>query len=969
MNKRFSTILTMVLLLMGALFSNANAALTYKYTAGASTQTLKNGLKVYLSDAGVNFLSSTGVSGKSGSFTFKTGTDAEWFEIADFGQVNNEYQFKLKNQNGKLIYAKAGVSNVEAADAAAVDANTCVFVASKNTTDATITLGGQNLTVDLSSGSDVKFYFASATYTAEELNKNLSNNGFSFVFPEADPQPETNVFNQTVYAVSKTSTQTNVTDLPDGLYFVTKGGKALQEKITANTGAVMGMDEFKNAEFIILDPSAPVVNLIKANGEGYGFKVVKGSDLKATGDLAKDKINCVNNAVFTVSEDDYANEPGKYTMVVGTTSAKPYVVVESGKAPVEVASAVDYSTSFVKVYAYKPASGVAKTYITTISTTTGVNISKAQITGTTWAPASALLKEDAAKIVNIKFVGEKPDAAGAAASPYGKYLVSQDATTFAYNAVAPKDVRLNSAKAQWIVTGFSNSTFTFKNRETDQTIALALYSIEGKTNEFTVASSDKSLTTPSVTSLAGQTIQITDAPALDDFLTLTAEQLAQKAELVFNGSDMVAVPQLYMTENKTNVFVPTKESDDSQLWTVVKGRTLKNEIDYAYLSNGSVKTDKKNAVEVVTYKFQSVKGADEFLQTSDFKEGANAAEFIFQKDLEGNYTMIVYATSYANIFATQNSATKVVASISANSAFDVSKKKYEDAEYSSVNVVFNRLTESLDASTPRKATLDSYQGAVAMNLNANGIMEGVIADKGLTFRLDTADINKDIPSFYISKAIEGDEDGYSNFLFYPTDSIQQWVDDKADYEIYPNYALEGSYTGEATADEDLKAIFRPAIKTGVDTVATYVNGDVVTVAKEANEEKGIAAGVENFKFRVMVVDGGYVIQPLGATDKYLYNLNGRLGFTEDQEKALVITLGDEQTVDNSTIDASSVSVIAIDGAIIVKGAQGKKVTVSNVLGQTIANTVISSDEATIAAPKGYVTVAVEGEAAVKAIVK
>ena len=181
--------------------------------------------------------------------------------------------------------------------------------------------------------------------------------------------------------------------------------------------------------------------------------------------------------------------------------------------------------------------------------------------------------------------------------------------------------------------------------------------------------------------------------------------------------------------------------------------------------------------------------------------------------------------------------------------------------------------------------------------------------------------------------------------------------------------MEGSYTGEATADEDLKAIFRPAIKTGVDTVATYVNGDVVTVAKEANEEKGIAAGVENFKFRVMVVDGGYVIQPLGATDKYLYNLNGRLGFTEDQEKALVITLGDEQTVDNSTIDASSVSVIAIDGAIIVKGAQGKKVTVSNVLGQTIANTVISSDEATIAAPKGYVTVAVEGEAAVKAIVK
>ena len=47
----------------------------------------------------------------------------------------------------------------------------------------------------------------------------------------------------------------------------------------------------------------------------------------------------------------------------------------------------------------------------------------------------------------------------------------------------------------------------------------------------------------------------------------------------------------------------------------------------------------------------------------------------------------------------------------------------------------------------------------------------------------------------------------------------------------------------------------------------------------------------------------------------------------------------------------------------------KNVIITNVLGQTIANTVLSSDEATIAAPKGYVTVAVEGEKAVKAIVK
>ena len=75
------------------------------------------------------------------------------------------------------------------------------------------------------------------------------------------------------------------------------------------------------------------------------------------------------------------------------------------------------------------------------------------------------------------------------------------------------------------------------------------------------------------------------------------------------------------------------------------------------------------------------------------------------------------------------------------------------------------------------------------------------------------------------------------------------------------------------------------------------------------------------------------------------------------------------TSSNDAISASEVSVVATNGAVVINGAQGKKVTISNVLGQAIANTVISSDNATIATPAGVVVVAVEGEAAVKAIVK
>ena len=78
---------------------------------------------------------------------------------------------------------------------------------------------------------------------------------------------------------------------------------------------------------------------------------------------------------------------------------------------------------------------------------------------------------------------------------------------------------------------------------------------------------------------------------------------------------------------------------------------------------------------------------------------------------------------------------------------------------------------------------------------------------------------------------------------------------------------------------------------------------------------------------------------------------------------------DDIATDAIAPEVSTISVTATEGAVVIKGAAGKTVTISNVLGQTIANTVISSSEATISVPAGVVVVAVEGEAAVKAIVK
>ncbi|MDR1645119.1 MAG: DUF6383 domain-containing protein [Tannerellaceae bacterium] len=82
----------------------------------------------------------------------------------------------------------------------------------------------------------------------------------------------------------------------------------------------------------------------------------------------------------------------------------------------------------------------------------------------------------------------------------------------------------------------------------------------------------------------------------------------------------------------------------------------------------------------------------------------------------------------------------------------------------------------------------------------------------------------------------------------------------------------------------------------------------------------------------------------------------------------------EGVVDGATSNeaapaVSEVKVISETGAVTILNAAGKTVAISNILGQTVANAALTSDNARIVLPKGIVIVAVEGEPAIKAIVK
>lgn len=101
-----------------------------------------------------------------------------------------------------------------------------------------------------------------------------------------------------------------------------------------------------------------------------------------------------------------------------------------------------------------------------------------------------------------------------------------------------------------------------------------------------------------------------------------------------------------------------------------------------------------------------------------------------------------------------------------------------------------------------------------------------------------------------------------------------------------------------------------------------------------------------------------------------HNGNWHQNVYEDIYQALLLnTTAQSDATANEDVEVSSVTVIAGNGQITVAGAAGKKVVITNILGQTVANTVVTSDNATIAAPAGVVVVAIEGEDAVKAIVK
>ncbi|WP_128135767.1 DUF6383 domain-containing protein [Parabacteroides sp. AM58-2XD] len=434
--------------------------------------------------------------------------------------------------------------------------------------------------------------------------------------------------------------------------------------------------------------------------------------------------------------------------------------------------------------------------------------------------------------------------------------------------------------------------------------------------------------------------------------------------------------------------VTSKTADQFELIRVKEnGNDKKDKVsyilnDFVYVQNNNVVTSpiEKDTVAFYTYNirfFAPDEDQEYYLGYDDINNKGsfvtNKTEYIIKYNLDGSVSLV---EKNVNTAANSDfrSAIKYLAV-----ADDVQDDQTEETE--KVDVVawsqalyynyendYNKLPvktflvpekvygslEALPQTTEFKNT-DNYGGYLFMKDEFAAVVNPF---ETMTFRLDTVDTDKNIPSFYIRT------EDKAKFLYFATDS----ADSKrvADWRKY-TFAKDNE-------DYATRLIFKDASIASLqdaDTLQTMVDGKLTKVAVKENKVTGVKGGLNKFKFQVIESgdgDGTYVIRNV-AERAYVISVNGNLTLGAEIKAAARFAVDPTIATANESINASGIQVIATNGAVIVKGAAGKTVTISNVLGQKVASTVVTSDEAQIAAPQGVVVVAVEGEAAVKAIVK
>ena len=821
----------------------------------------------------------------------------------------------------------------------------------------------------------------------------------------------------------------NYFEIPAGIYLATgdswkelaktEEGKAILEDNIIDNAAEKEL--FQKMTFLAIDPQdfTTITNTKREDGKGFTLTTVKGSDMNyydaetaknnekynANMDSKKDEV-FVGNACFTITEINPLSKNDEYSLSVanarldkkGDDKHEYFKKVTIGKIPNTNNDNVDTTEEFVYLV------------------TNGNAVKVKAVPSTTIADVKELLNNDATPaIYAIKFVSGAEEAANEEVSEYGQYLTLESNGSFTFAAMPSVNdgANENDPLYQFVVTGVADNddddnyeTVKITNRLTKASVSVVLYDEEelgenvytiypslpdGLTRDqkLQVAYTENGKLVLKDKEIRGMQVELIKKENVDKFATFETAQSEQGLFTFEFAKTAEADDRLYAAvprDKKTgeydftkaaNGVVTSKTADQFELIRVKKTAAPKEDKvsyilnDFIYIANGRVVTaqTKKDTVAFYSYNirlFAPDETDEYYLNTGNLSK--TEAEHIIKYNVDGSVSVFA-TTTPANNFQSPRSQNVLLVSSELQSG-EVAEDENVDVRawvygyYYDYQVMANMPVKTFLVAEKVYGTLNPVPqetefnekngfGALYMNEDKNGILNPF--DK-MTFRLDTVDTDTNVPSFYISKKV----DNARHFLYFAKDS--------ADSKRVTNWQ---KYTFANGNDKyQTRLIFKAAAGINSDTLQTVVDGKQTKVAEKANKVTGVVGGLNNFKFQVIESgdeDGTYVIR--NKTNGYLIQINNQLTLGSDIEGATRFLVDPDETVANEEISASEISVVAGNGVVTVKGAAGKNVAISNVLGQTIANIVVSSDEATISAPAGVVVVAVEGEAAVKAIVK
>ena len=891
-----------------------------------------------------------------------------------------------------------------------------------NTASSTPTnVADDKLSFDITGAENVatKFYkIASKVVGDETLNKLYNSKGFSFAI-DADDEVVENPF-QNLRAINVSQTVNAKEDgktwgFPAGTYFVTKESYDAQKKDYSTLRTNDEKLEFlRQLTFIAVSSteSVELSGIDRENGQGFEFVQISGDDLYdyIGTDLDKQPQNdqlSVYNACFHVEALSTAGFP--YSIKL----EKFFYVADADALAEAQGKGEDYeqADAEVNIEVLKHGSP-ASYYLTTSKETTSPAEHLFKFDQSNVQSGISFLKTDGPAIYNIRFVSGEDDE-----KERGKYLTVGTRTTGGNFDFVAKGEALTDADAlatpvyQFVITNVKDNNVTFTNRETGENFTTQLF-LERTENGTPIYSlnptSDETIYIVNIKNNSYGT-EINDdyttklSKVEVELIESTADQYAgysvieeEDLKTIKFARDAYSTSNLWyaavekdkmMANSSTNEAILSNDLYSAAQWQLVKSDSADLKRDYAY-NNKNVVAIKGygDVIKAYKYKLRYVtdgSATDLYLRGDgglDLVAENNADEYLVRENPDGSVMLIADKSSTVKFNDKKNVFEK---NVTANLLELSSDKEYY--KYDKQNVYYvvrddnSLLTflvdESPEISWPAEeghVTIQSAGGdylTIDTNSNAAIVMDEANPDP---FYLHVTDKNAIVPSFYISKGMGEGSTAESErmFLFNPIDSAQYQVN--MDYD--PEYQLDVNAT---------KAVFKSGILNETrDTLSLTVKGEVTKkVAMKSNNQQNVWGGLNRFKFQIIETEDGdayyYIRQPkadkAGNTTWYLANINDEAAWVAKGNNMVppyefVIETIDAPTA-NEGVSATEVKVIAVDGAINIKNAAGKNVVVSTILGQIVANEVLTSDNATISVPAGIAIVSVDGEEAVKVSVR